>query len=400
MEKLVCCGVWTFLLLATAVATVRGDPVSASDPLRRLTELRREMESSRPPTAAAISARLNDIALEFVEAKDLPQAIELLSEAVGWDPDDGVALANLILAYLKQENFEFARFYLELATETVARRNPDPRVYLAIGDLYSANNRLEDAVTAWEHYRRLGGSDPAALARLERAKRELSVTPGQRVLQSDHFALYTDAAISPEAAARVEAYLERQYRLQSAFFATSLEGPQIVILYGGRAYFSLVSVPTWVSALFDGKIRVAIQPGGGLVPELEMVLAHELAHAFIRHLSRDRAPRWVHEGLAQWWEGKRILPGEFRRAFGGQPPHSLSEMEGNLARQVDRSTVRAEYTESLGLIEYLIQHHGEGSLVCLLRDLAEGLSMEEAVSREMALTPAGLASAWKTWAGL
>jgi tetratricopeptide (TPR) repeat protein len=388
------------LLLATAVATVRSEPDSASAPVRRLAQLRREMQSSHPPAAAATSSRLNDIALEFVDARDLPQAVELLSEAVGLDPDNGVALANLILAYLKQENFELARFYLELSAETVVRRNPDPRAYLAIGDLCSASNRLEDAVTAWEHYRRLGGSDPAALARLDRAKRELSVTPGQRVLQSDRFALYTDAAISPEAAERVEAYLEQQYRLQSAFFETSLDGTQIVILYGGRAYFSLVSAPTWVSALFDGKIRVAVEPGGGLAPELETVLAHELAHAFIRHLSRDRAPGWLHEGLAQWWEGRRILPGEFRKAFAGQPPRSLSDMERNLARRVDRSTARSNYAEALGLIEYLIQHHGEGALVCLLRDLADGLSMEEALSRETVLTPARLLSAWKAWAGL
>jgi hypothetical protein len=287
-----------------------------------------------------------------------------------------------------------------VATETVTPRNPDPHVYLEIGDLFLARNRLEDASTAWEHYQLLGGSDPAVVARLERAKRELSVTPGQRVLQSDRFAVYMDESISPEEAARVEAYLEHQYERQAAFFTTSLERTQIVILYGGRTYFSLVSVPTWVSALFDGKIRVAIPPGGGLVPELEAVLAHELTHAFIRHLSRDRAPRWIHEGIAQWWEGKRIPPGEFRRAFGGQPPRQLSEMETNFERRVDPSTVRANYGEALGLIEYLIQYHGEGSLVCLLVDLADGRSVEEGLSREMALTPAGLVSAWKAWAGL
>jgi tetratricopeptide (TPR) repeat protein len=389
-------------ILANAVVLgwVDAGAQASQDRARRLAQLRREMESLHPPSNSEISTRLNAIAMEFLEAEDYSEATELLSEAVGRDPDNGVALANLIVCHVKQENWEFASFYLGVAKETVTRRNPDPRVYLAIGELYAAHNLVDDAVAAWDYYRQLGGSDPGALARLDRAKRELAVTPDQTLLQSDHFALYTDTAISPEAAARVEEYLERQYSLQSGFFATALEETQIVILYGGRAYFSLVSVPTWVSALFDGKIRVAIEPGGGLAPELERVLAHELAHAFIRQVSRDRAPGWLHEGLAQWWEGKRITPGEFRQAFVGQSPHSLSEMEGNLAKRVDRSVARANYAEALGLVEYLIDHHGQGSVVCILSGLADGLSTEEALRRETALTPERLISAWKIWAGL
>ena len=158
---------------------------------------------------------LTDIALEYQRGDDLPQAIELLSEAVGRDPDNGIALANLILAYLKDESFEFAGFYLDLATQTTDRSQPSPDVYRTIGDFYAVRHRLEDAVTAWDYYFRLGGADPAVLARVERTRRELSVTPGQRLLESDHFALYADAVISPEVTAKAEEHLEREYRRQS-----------------------------------------------------------------------------------------------------------------------------------------------------------------------------------------
>jgi hypothetical protein len=39
-------------------------------------------------------------------------------------------------------------------------------------------------------------------------------------------------------------------------------------------------------------------------------------------------------------------------------------------------------------------------LICLLHDLAEGVSMEDALKLETGLTGAGLVSAWRSWAGL
>ncbi|MGE5278112.1 MAG: peptidase MA family metallohydrolase, partial [Acidobacteriota bacterium] len=131
------------------------------------------------------------------------------------------------------------------------------------------------------------------------------------------------------------------------------------------------------------------------------VLAHELAHALVRKASGDRAPGWLHEGLAQWAEGKRLVVGDFREIFaGGHKPASLSQMEGNLAHKADRGAARANYGQALGLVEYLIQHRGTGSVVCLLRDLSEGLSIEEALRRETGLTAAELVAAWKAWARL
>jgi hypothetical protein len=371
--------------------------VGAEDPGQRLAELRREMSGARPPTASQVCSRLNDIALEYLESGDAPRAIELLSEAVGRDPDNGTALANLILAYLKHEDFEFAGFYLELATQTTTRRQPSPNVYRAIGDFYAARHRLEDAVTAWDYYLLLGGGDPTVLARVEQARRELSVTPGQRLLENDHFALYTDAAISPETAAQVEKHLEQEYRRQSTSFATELAGRQVVILYGGRAYFSLVSVPNWISGIFDGKIRISLEPVEGWTSQLAAVLSHELAHAFIRKASRGRAPGWIHEGLAQWCEGRRIPRAELRVLFTKRKPLALAEMEHSFRRPVEPFGARSSYAEALGLIEFLVARGGEGSLTCLLQDLGDGLSLEESLQREINLSTEQLIPRWMAW---
>ena len=173
------------------------------------------------------------------------------------------------------------------------------------------------------------------------------------------------------------------------------------MLYAGRNYFSLVSIPDWVAGVFDGKIRICIDPDTGVTPTLDGLLAHELAHAMIRKVSADRAPGWLHEGLAQWCAGRRLNARDFREIFrGGRKPATLAEMEGSLARKSERAAARASYAEALGLVEYLAQHRGEGTVVCLVRAFAEGLSTEEALVRETGMTGAQLVGAWRAWVGV
>lgn len=392
-------------LLLALTAGVRPEPAQATDPAahlaRELSAVRKRFAPAEPgaPRARELARDLGRIAGGYLEIGQTGRAIELLEEAYGWDEQNGLVLAELTLAYVRQENFPFARFYLELAERRAAQAPPE--IYATLGEVYYALNRVEDAVLSWEQFERLQGNDPAMLRRLARARQELSLSRGQRLLREAEFSIYSDEAIAPDMVERVADRLAESYRTQSALFTTRLEGSQIVVLYAGRAYFSLVSVPEWVAGVFDGKIRICVDPDGGVTPALEGVLAHELAHALVRKASADRAPAWLHEGLAQWAEGKRLLAPDFREIFaGGRKPASLSEMEGNLARKSDRAAARANYGEALGLVEYLIQHRGPGAVVCLLQAFGEGLSVEESLRREAGMTPAELVAAWKSWAGL
>ena len=386
-----------------AFAASRGlppaDPAGALD--RDLASLRRRTTEVAPETPGArdLARELGRIGRGYLDLGDVGRAVELLEEAYGWDEENGLVLASLTLAYVRQENYPFARFYLELAE----RRAPQapPEIYASLGEAYYALNRLDDAVLAWEQFERLAGGDPGVLRHLARARQELSLTRGQRVLEAPDFSIFSDEAISPEAVERVAARLAESYREQGAFFGTRFDTPQVVVLYGGRDYFSLVSIPDWVGGVFDGKIRVSMDPAQGPTPALEGVLAHELAHALVRRVSGDRAPGWLHEGVAQWLEGKRLAHRELKETFsGGRKPVTLAEMDGSLGRRSDRATARALYAESLGLVEYLIEEHGSGAVVCLLHDLAAGRSTEEALKLETGSTGAELVAAWRKRSGL
>ncbi len=390
-----------FSLALAATPARQASPEPAPELARDLAALRRRAAAVAPdtPEAHELARELGRIGRAYLDLGESGRAVELLEEAYGWNEEDGLVLAGLTLAYVREENYAFARFYLELA-EQRATRAP-PQAYATLGEVYYTLNRLEDAVLAWEQFERLEGNDPALLKRLSRAKQELSLSHGQRMLEAGGFTIFSDEAIPPEVVEQVAERIAESHREQSRFFGTKLDSAQAVVLYAGRAYFSLVSIPEWVGGVFDGKVRVSMDPDFGVTPALEGVLAHELAHALVRKASADGAPAWLHEGLAQWMEGKRLLPGDFREIFsGGRRPASLEEMEGHLGRKSERSTARALYAEALGLIEYTIQFRGEGAVVCLLEEFARGASTEEALKRQTGWTAAELLAGWKAWARL
>jgi tetratricopeptide (TPR) repeat protein len=390
------------LVFAIVLGAEGGGPkdAGAADLERRVAAAHRRAARTRAgsPEAKAVAAELSELGSAYLQRSETGRAIELLEEAWGWNSEDGLVLARLTLAYVMAEDYSFARFYLDLAREQEPRAPPD--AYAVLGGLYDSVNRLEDAVLAWEQFERLGGEDPTTLAKLARARAEMSLSKNQRFREIGDFLFSYDAGIPPALVEQAAESLAATERELSAFFGLRLPGRQPVILYEGRRYFALVSVPDWVSGAFDGKIRVTVEPGGGLGAELAMVLAHELAHAFVRRASRDRAPAWLHEGLAQWWEGKRLLPAELRAALAGRPLLSLPEMEGSLSRKGEPAAVRDAYAEALGLVEYLMLARGPGAVACLVRGLGRAVGVEAALREETGLTSEELLAGWKSWAGL
>ena len=91
---------------------------------------------------------------------------------------------------------------------------------------------------------------------------------GQRSMRFEHFTIFADADVGQELVRLAGEDLEAALRGAGAAARRALATPQVVVLYSGRSYFSLASVPDWVSGLYDGKIRVSVEAeaaGAGLL---------------------------------------------------------------------------------------------------------------------------------------
>jgi hypothetical protein len=160
-----------------------------------------------------------------------------------------------------------------------------------------------------------------------------------------------------------------------------------VILFTRAGYYDAAGAPAWSGGAYnhlDGRIRIPI--GGlttSLTPDMDNTLIHELTHAFIADRSRGLAPHDVHEGLAQYMEGKRV--GSLLT-----PAQVTALADGRI------QGVMGFYLSALSFVEYLEAQRGQGGMNDLLRTMGETGDMNEAFRRVYGQDHDGTLRAWAT----
>jgi hypothetical protein len=214
--------------------------------------------------------------------------------------------------------------------------------------------------------------DPETRAFLDRLRSDQGSEASLDEARLAHFHVRYDGDAHEDVGRAVLRVLDRHYATLVRTFDHQPTAPIPVILLSQQSYYDATGAPAWSGGQydsFDGRVRLPI--GGltsSLAAELDDTLLHELTHAFVADLSRGTAPRELHEGLAQYMEGKRL-----QARLGDEGLRALADgrVQG----------VPAFYLSALGLAESLVGQHGQGGLNDLLRAMAETGSSDEAFRR-------------------
>jgi tetratricopeptide (TPR) repeat protein len=210
---------------------------------------------------------------------------------------------------------------------------------------------------------------------------------GLRDHQLSHFNVRYDGEAHEDVGREVLRLLERHYATLVVALDHQPQASVPVILFTREQYRTADGGPAWSAGSydsFDGRIRV---PVGGLTaalaPDIDGVLLHELTHALIADRTRGRAPRDIHEGLAQYMEGKRT-----ERLL--KPEHLTALADGRIPG------VHGFYLQALSYVEYLVGLRGMGGVNDLLKAMGETTSPEEAFQRVYGQASSSLKTAWRT----
>jgi hypothetical protein len=215
-------------------------------------------------------------------------------------------------------------------------------------------------------------ADPATRALLARVEKGLADERGMTEQQLSHFHVRYDGDEHTDVGREILRALERHF----ATLATRLDHqPRVtipVILFSRQGYYDANGAPAWSGGNYDnvdGRIRIPI--GGltaSLTSDMDETLLHELTHAFIADRTRGVAPREVHEGLAQYMEGKRCETML-------DAPQMTALAEGRI------QGVAGFYLGALSFIEYLMGNRGQGGMNDLLKALGETANVDESFRR-------------------
>ena len=307
-------------LAAASQARSRRDHATAAADLRRASGLLPESRAVRSTLLAVL-----------LEAGDWSGAEAAARELVALVPDDPEGTRGLAYALIRQD-----------------------RSREAVDILRAALDRRED---------------PVARALLGQIQAGLRTEKGMTEQRLAYFNVRYDGEAHEDVGREILRQLERHRATLVRTFDHEPAATIPVILFSRQGYYDATGVPAWAGGhydAFDGRIRIPI--GGltsALTPEMDGTLIHELTHAFVADRSRGVAPRELHEGVAQFMEGKRLaslLDGEQLKALA----------DGRIGG------VAGFYLGSLSFAEFLMGERGQGGINDLLQALADSGDVDTA----------------------
>lgn len=389
---------------------------SARGRMLELTETALERNENHVPSLLLLTDHL-------VDAEEYPEADQMLARALKVNPWHPAAWAyRAVLAHLRNDT----------AGETLARQNAlkywpnNPAVDHLLGLKLSQKYRFAEGSAG---QRQALAFDPGFLpAQIQLAQDLLRLgeeTEGWQLADQVHkldaydvtafnlvalhktlqkFQTLTNAdfviRMSPQEAAlygdRVLALLGRAKAALTAKYGIPLESPTMIEIFPdqkdfGVRTFGMPHNPGFLGVCF-GRVVTANSPAsqGGSPANWEAVLWHEFCHVVTLQMTKNKMPRWLSEGISVYEElqanpvwGQTMNP-EYREMVLGADLTPVSELSSAfMAPKSDRHMQFAYYQSAL-VVEYLVGKYGFASLKAILRDLASGIDINDAISKHTA----------------
>ncbi len=306
-----------------------------------------------PSLAFGQSAReLNDAGWKLLDSGDAARASKLFAEALAKEPDQPALLLGAgVSAHLLGRSREATR-PLRRALELDPRLTP---ASLLLGQIAYSDGNVADAIAIYEKALALAPNHPHLTAKLKAWRADADASTGFTERRFDRFRVMFQGHADKALAARATEILESAFwRIGKALGSYPSE-PVVVMLYTEQQFRDVTQAPTWAGGIYDGRIRV---PAAGAVqsPQLfERVLVHELAHAMIAQIAPRGVPTWLHEGLAQHFEGDDATAA--RRLVQKIGVIPLRYLEGSFS-QLTAAQATLAYNQSLVVVEQLFQRPG------------------------------------------
>jgi tetratricopeptide (TPR) repeat protein len=255
---------------------------------------------------------------------------------------------------------------------------------LLLGSVLYQTGDLDGAIETYQRALAYSPNHPQLTKQLEAWRKEADLHSGFRQTLGDHFTVMFEGPAEAELATRAVALLEADYWRIGTALSTYPTGVTSVILYTREQFHDITRSPSWAGGSFDGRIRVPVQGALQNSAEFERVLAHEFTHALIQSVATRGVPTWLHEGLADCFDGSDIRKKaqQLRQANVRLP---LSRLEGSFEGLTAKDATVA-YAESAVAVHQLLEDPGPLAIANLLTDIARGIPFAEAFDRNMLIS--------------
>jgi tetratricopeptide (TPR) repeat protein len=157
--------------------------------------------------------------------------------------------------------------------------------------------------------------------------------------------------------------------------------------------FGMPGNPGYLGVCF-GRVVTANSPAAqhGHPVNWQAVLYHEFCHVVTLQITKNKMPRWLSEGISVYEESQanpawgQRMNSRYREMVLGDELTPVSKLSGAFLAPKSEMHLQFAYYESSLVVEFLVQRFGLGKLKAILGDLGQGMSINEAIERNVSQT--------------
>ncbi len=287
----------------------------------------------------------------------------------------------------------------EAATSALKYDPKSPVAHELAGDILYLK---QDLAGANDHYRTAFSLEPVPRLKdkLLKLTRESAGEKNLNTVEELHFLIKYDRNQSEYEGFELRMLLHETYLAIAHDLGHYLNHKTTVLFYDPKQFHQVGDLPHWVGGLFDGKVRLPVNPrllGEG---QLRTVTRHEVAHVFIDDISHKRAPIWLHEGFAVYEQNKITpIPAYARRVLADSrniiPFADLFNPATFEKHKNEQVWMNLFYMESYDFVDYLIGRFGIFYVKQLALAFGEDKNVEQAIQDVFKVSIDKMEKEWK-----
>jgi tetratricopeptide (TPR) repeat protein len=212
------------------------------------------------------------------------------------------------------------------------------------------------------------------------------------VLTNEHFRVLMSQHEAAVYGPRVTNLLQRAQERLSKKYGIELERPTVVEIFPQQKDFAVrtFGMPGgegFLGVCF-GHVITANSPASHTARQVnwEAVLWHEFCHVITLGLTKNKMPRWLSEGISVYEErqanpawGQRMNP-KYREVILKDEMTPVAHLSSAFLAPKTSFDLQFAYYQSSLVVEFLVDQYGLESLKKVLRDLAEGKEINQAIA--------------------
>ena len=338
------------------------------------------------------------MALEDLRDGKTAEAVALLSEARSLAAESGIASKNLGISLFNDAVGEYKegreKNAIILLKEAMLVYE-DSRILEFTGDIYYKLTELDRAAFYWNAANALNPESKTLPEKIERAEKEKELARAEERLDSPHFDIRYEKTL-PVKADSVRLILEKAYIDVGKDLGYFPGSKTTVFIYSEDNFRIIFKLPEVIRAFYDGNIRMPL-PEKALDPdELDQYVYHEYTHAVISAKTNGNCPIWFNEGIATW-ENFKGRDGELAGPLSNfaDAKVSINALDGAFKGEDKSVDLRSAYLLSYTVVKYVIDTWGMGGLRDILKRMADGQHIANAIDDEFLLPEKEFENRWK-----